>query len=268
MRFKELQLDFEALLSQAVSTNGLLNYWLWHQAPDPSTYSLESIAAAQLAYFECMLEAFPKDVKRILDVGSGTGSNALALSKRGYQVDCVCPSPHLNLLARAKLPAGSTVHECKYEAFECKDDQYDFIFFAESFHYIDPQTALNQVAAQSRFGGLIFDYFPKAPTAGRITHAQFEAHVKATEKLQIKESLDLTAKIVPTFDALHGLRNMQLAPFLLRLSQSLRSHYPVLAYLPAALLERKAKRWLTKPSKRVSFERDFEYRLITLERRP
>lgn len=266
MRFKELQLDFEALLSQAVSTNGFLHYGLWHQAQEPSSYSLEAIAAAQLAYFERMLEAFPGGAKRILDVGSGTGSNALALSRRGYEVDCVCPSPHLNLLARAKLPNSSEVHECKYEAFQCNDNQYDFIFFAESFHYIEPQTGLDKLAKQSRLGGLIFDYFPKVPTPGRITLEQFEAHVKATQSLQIRESIDLTPQIAVTFDALHGLRNLQLAPFLRRVGASLRTHYPVLGFLPAILLERKSKRWLSKPSKRDSFVKDFEYRLITLEK--
>ncbi len=265
MNFKLLKLDFEALLSQMVSTNGFLHYGLWDAPLAPQQYSLENIAAAQLNYFERMLAIFPAEAKKILDVGSGTGSNALALTKRGFEVDCVCPSPQLNLLARAKLPAASAIHESRYEDFNCSSQTYDLAFFAESFHYIDPNIALAKVREQTRLGAVIFDYFPKRPTQGRQTYLDFESMLKETGALSLTHSIDLTNRIAITFDALQAMRSLHLGPFLSRVARSLRDEHPLLGYVPGVLLERRAQRWIEKTSRRADFERDFEYRLIRLE---
>lgn len=265
MKIKELKLDYEATISQMISTNGFLHYGLWTNEPKVNNYSFEMVAAAQLRYFELMIEHFPNGVNRILDVGSGTGSNALALINKNYQVDCLSPSSHLNTIARSKLPSSSTIYECKYEDFNCRYKHYDYIFFAESFHYIDPKLALVNIENQSKFGALIFDYFPRKNKNKKITYSEFENFVHENKNLKIKDSIDFTNQIAITFDAFHNLLNQQLATLLIKFAKSLRAKKPILGLLPSIFIEQKANRLLKKRSRRSSFEDNFEYRLITLE---
>lgn len=265
MKIKDLKLDYEATISQMVSTNGFLHYGLWLQQPQVKNYSFEMIAVAQLKYFELMIQYFPNNARQILDVGSGTGSNALALINKNYQVDCVCPSSHLNNIARSKLPVSSNIYECKYEDFNCSHKLYDFIFFAESFHYIDPRRALLNISMQSKFGALIFDYFPRQNKDKRTTYSEFKNYVDEIKTLRIKDSVDFTKQIAITFDAFHNLFNEQLALLFIKFAKNLRFKKPILGFIPSVILEKKANRLLAKKSKRSSFEENYEYRLITLE---
>ena len=265
MKIKDLKLDYESSISQMISSNGFLHYGLWTSEPKVKNYSFEMIAAAQMKYFELMTQHFPNGVHRILDVGSGTGSNALALIKKNYQVDCLSPSSYLNDIARSKLPSTSSIYECKYEDFNCGYKYYDFIFFAESFHYIDPKLALLNIAKQSKFGALIFDYFPRKNKNNKITYSEFENYVKENKNLKIKDSIDFTNQIAITFDAFHNLLNQQLATLLIKFSKSLRAKKPIIGLIPSIFIERKANRLLEKKSRRSSFQDNFEYRLITLE---
>ena len=264
MKLKELKLDFEALVSQLVSEHGFLHYGLWEDEVSPSSYSLQRVAQAQLAYFERMLKEFPTQARNILDIGSGTGSNALALVNRGYRVDCVCPSPQLNSLARGKLPSESRVFESRYEDFEADENAYDFAFFAESFHYLDAVTALRKVSQQSKYGALIFDYFPRVPTKNRLTYDRFQDLIQSETELQIHKSEDLTAQIAMTFEVLRQLQERHLFPFLQRASRSFRDAYPVLSWLPLAIFDKKLARHIAKSSKASGFIQTYEYRLITL----
>lgn len=264
MKVKELKLDFEALVSQLVSEHGFLHYGLWEEEVLPSSYSLQKVAQAQLAYFERMLKEFPSQAKTILDIGSGTGSNALALVNRGYRVDCVCPSPQLNSLARGKLPQESSVFESRYEDFEVHENAYDFAFFAESFHYLDPVLALGNVSRHSKYGALIFDYFPRVPTENRLLYRDFEALVQSETKFRILKSEELTAQIATTFDVLRQLQERHLFPFLQRASRSFREAYPVLSWLPSYIFDKKIAKHIAKPSKAAGFIQTYEYRLITL----
>jgi 2-polyprenyl-3-methyl-5-hydroxy-6-metoxy-1,4-benzoquinol methylase len=134
MNTKELSLDIEALISQTLYGHGFLHYGYW---PDTQTVipSLESLGKAQQAYFDRMVAMIPQGIRTILDVGSGTGSNAKALLDRGYTVDCLCPSARLNLIAREKLKGNAEIFECHFEEFKSAS-KYDLIICCESFHYI------------------------------------------------------------------------------------------------------------------------------------
>jgi hypothetical protein len=90
MNTKELSLDIEALVSQVVHGHGFLHYGYW---PDEqaATLSLESLGKAQQAYFDRMAAMIPEGTVSILDVGSGTGSNARALLDREIGVPGISP---------------------------------------------------------------------------------------------------------------------------------------------------------------------------------
>jgi len=267
VKLKETRLDVEALLSEVVFGHGFLHYGYWPKGR-PDTPSAEVLGRAQQAYFDRLAAAIPAGAKSILDVGSGTGSNAMALTRLGYRVQCLCPSEQLNQIARRKLPATVPVHTLRFEDFDSAE-RFDLCLFAESFHYIELAAALRQITRYGRDGAIIFDYFRRAAQAAdsggtRGTHADFLAEVERQGALRVAVDEDLTEAILPTFYVLDHLKNAHFSPFVQRLRAEYRAANPVKAFFAERLLGRFLDR-LVRPARREqSFAQRYEYRLIRL----
>lgn len=273
MKLKNAKLDFEALMSEVIFGHGFLHYGYW---PDgaPEVPSAEALGRAQQAYFDRLLAAIPEGTETVLDVGSGTGSNARALTKAGFKLECLCPSEQLNEMARRKLPETVKVHTLRFEEFE-SEKRFDICLFAESFHYIELEPALRQTARYAKNGAVIFDYFRRPGSVDsaaegeegtRGTHAEFLAEVARQGVFRVAEDADMTQAIMPTFEVLDHLKNVHIAPFVARMRGDFRKANPVRGFL-AELLLRKPLNRFQKPSRRAeSFADKFEYRLIRLER--
>lgn len=263
---KELRLDAEALFSQAVYGHGFLHYGYW---PEGSTQdvSLQALGQAQQAYFDKLVETLPAGTQSILDVGSGTGSNALGLTRRGFRVDCVCPSAKLNEMARRKLPSDSRIFECRFEDCDAAGP-YDLVMFCESFHYIDAERALAQAARLASGHLLVFDYFPRFEGDGRakVSHRRFMQLVQAQRAFTPVSDIDVTANIVPTFEVLDTIKNEQVRPFAARLAQDLRRQHPLLSALLTWPLRKAMSRMQRPSNRRETFPASFEYRLLLLAR--
>jgi len=273
MKLKDFRLDFEAMLSDVVYGHGFLHYGYF---PDgaPATPSLQALGAAQQAWFERMAAEIPPEVETILDVGSGTGANALALTARGYRLECLSPSTQLNAMARAKLPETVRVHDTGFEAFDVPR-QFDMCLFGESFHYIQLAPALTAIDRYATHSALIFDYFRRPGVARgrdaeggrRQTHADFLAELERHPDWQIAGDEDVTEAILPTFIILDHVKNAHVAPFLRRLRAEFRRSRPVLGRLAEWGLGRRMDR-IMRPSERSErFAERYEYRLIRLVRR-
>lgn len=264
---KELRLDAEALASQVFYGHGFLHYGYWPEGT-PRQVSLIALGEAQRAYFDKLAETIPANTHSILDVGSGTGSNALELTRLGYRVDCVCPSAKLNAMARGKLPAESRVFESRFEEFD-GTEPYDLVMFCESFHYIDAQRALAQAARLARRHVLVFDYFPRVDDGGRVkvSHDRFMKLVRAQGAFDTVSDVDLTANITPTFDVLDAIKNEHVRPFAARLTDELRRDHPLLSRLLGWPLRAALARLQRPSNRRVTFPATFEYRLLLLSRR-
>ena len=82
-----------------------LHYGLWE---DDLALSLANLVTAQQRYTDLLLGHVAQqlagiDRPRVLDVGCGTGHMLELMRERGYAVDAVNPSPHLNRLLRQRL---------------------------------------------------------------------------------------------------------------------------------------------------------------------
>jgi len=268
MKIKELKLDVEALMSQVVFGHGYLHYGYW-ESGTADEVSLMRLGQAQQHYFDLVAKTIPSGTRTILDVGSGTGSNALGLTRLGYALDCVCPSMRLNEIARRKLPPEVTVFESMFEDLKI-DKTYDLVLFLESFHYIDAVAALTQARTLAKKQVLIFDYFPREDrgTADRITHQRFTSLIAGqfADTFRIVIDRDLTHAIVPTFTVLDEITNVHVRPFAARIIEEFRRDYPISSFLLAYPL-RKILAKLQKQSRRQeTFPAENEYRLILMDR--
>ena len=271
---KSVELEGAALASEVVFGHGYAHYGYF---PDglPEVLSLQALGTAQHTYFEKLLEtirAVPGGVHRILDVGSGTGSNAKNLIGAGFDVTCVSPSAQMNEMARAKLPEGTQVFDARFEDF-ITNCRFDLCMFAESFHYIELEPALAQAAKYAEKGVVIFDYFDRGGLGSdtknieRSTHASFLEAVDRQGEFEVLHDEDLTDAITPTFAINEYLKNEKVAPFLKRYRAALRQNHPLRARVLEMLLGRSMDKLTRKSERSANFARAHEYRLIVMRRK-
>ncbi|HEX7824847.1 MAG TPA: class I SAM-dependent methyltransferase [Mycobacterium sp.] len=81
-------------------------------------------------------------VDNALDVGAGTGIASRQLADRGVDVLALEPDPRMAELASEK---GIRTEISKFEEWDAAGQTFDLVLFAQSFHWVDPDTALPKV---------------------------------------------------------------------------------------------------------------------------
>jgi SAM-dependent methyltransferase len=86
----------------------------------------------------------------VLDVGAGTGIASAQLVEAGADVLAVEPDPRM---AQVAADSGIPVEQATFEDWQPSGRSFDLVVFAQSFHWVQPQTALDKVASILRPGG-------------------------------------------------------------------------------------------------------------------
>ena len=230
---KVVGLDAGLLIGKFFLNTEELHYGYW---PDDKTATAQNFAGAQARHSQLIIDHIPDGVKRILDVGSGSGSLAQKLINLGYKVDCLVPSEFLAEKIKDKLGNNSIINVCKFEDLEVSQS-YDLILFSESFQYVRMEQSIDKIVSMLPKNGhlLICDVFHKnvtgvSPMRGGHRWDLFENQISKSSLKQIT-NLDITAETAPTYDFLNQLLNEVVIPISDISGDYLNSNYPKLSKL-------------------------------------
>ena len=269
---KVVGLDAGLLIGKFFLNTEELHYGYW---PDDKTATAQNFAGAQARHSQLIIDHIPDGVKRILDVGSGSGSLAQKLINLGYKVDCVVPSEFLAEKIEDKLGKNSIVHVCKFEDMEVSQS-YDLVLFSESFQYVQMAQSIDKIVSMFPKNGhlLICDVFHKnvtgvSPMRGGHRLDLFENQISKSSLKQIT-NLDITAETAPTYDFLNQLLNEVVIPISDISGNYLNSNYPklskILKWKYRKKLDKIEKVWYSGELTGENFIKFKSYRLLVYKK--
>ena len=252
-----------------------LHYGYW---TDDLPVDVQNLPKAQAQYTELLISTIPHGVRRILDVGCGTGHTAKKLLDRGYQVDCVSPNPHLNQVAREKLGEQSRIFECRYQHLET-DQKYDLILFSESFLFIHPaEVGIRKSASILNEGGymLIMDVFKMTPDGqspiGGGQHLHVFEETFSHSPFHKKVEKDITVNIAPTFDVLEAAYQECVQPAFNLFRTQLRANFPLLTrfllWKFRSRVQKLEEKHFSRNRNGANFAKHKSYRLFLFQKKP
>ena len=265
---KVIGLDVGLLIGKFFMDTEELHYGYW---PDEKRATAQNFSQAQDRHSQLIIDNIPDNVKRILDVGSGSGSLAKKLIKLGYQVDCVIPSEFLAEKVKVKLSDSSKIYINKFEDLDISH-HYDLVLFSESFQYVELNDSIKKIISVLNKNGhlLICDVFHKnvegiSPMRGGHRLDLFDDEISNSTLVKEKD-IDITKETAPTWDFLNQLLNEVAIPISDMSNNYLEYKYPRLTKLIKWKYQRKLNKikkvWLSGELTGESFIKFKSYRLF------
>jgi MPBQ/MSBQ methyltransferase len=195
---KGLSYDYSLRLYKEVFGLDHLHFGLWSES-DPLT--LDGFRSAQDRYAERLASKIPAGVRRILDVGCGTGSMSQRLLAAGFEVEPMSPCEHQEKLVKARLGSAVRFHRTRFQDFQ-PERPYDLVLMSESSQYVplDQLFGAARRALAPRGSLLICDYFRhRDERFYRACHV-LEPFLERSRAagFQVEEMEDITERVLPT----------------------------------------------------------------------
>ena len=227
-------LDLELFFCTEILKLTSLHYGYWEEreklTEENKKLTLDCLRAAQQKYTDMLIEAIPKHVKSILDVGCGIGDVSRALSKLEYDVTAISPdSNHAKYFEnhRSKL----TFLQTKFEDLQI-DNKFDLILMSESQNYFPTEIGFRQCVTLLLPKGylLIAGMFQKDSSSEiTVVPNTIEDYIKIAEKhgLLLIENVDITQNVLPTVGFIHESMQNYVEPSRKMLNQFISSISPL-----------------------------------------
>jgi len=213
-----------------------LHYGLWDGEP----LTLDGLKAAQQRYQDYLHSWIPGDVRRVLDVGAGVGTGALALKRRGCHVEGLSPDPYQRerFIALTGLP----FHLARFQEHRLTA-AFDLVLMSESAQYI-PVAALFARARPLVPRGhlLVADYFRRPNLTRHLNKSghQLDAFLAAAAAsgFELVRREDVTSRVTPTLDLARLWVERHADPALRIGYEALARRHRIVFWLARALIER------------------------------
>lgn len=195
---------------------------------------LENLPKAQAQYVKNLLSYIPnKGVKRIFDVGCGTGGVATELLKKKMNLTCLAPDPYLIEKTRENTKGRVETITDLYENVGGSIEAYDLILMSESCQYVKIKEGWEQHSKFLRPGGyvLVADFFrikdldkPYLSKSGHPLKEFIQAGKDAGFKL-IKQK-DITNFVAPTMIIYQSLITGKIFPVIESIFEFVNRKFP------------------------------------------
>ena len=227
-------LDLELFFCTEILKLNSLHYGYWEKSEKPTEggnkLTLDRLRGAQQKYTDILIDAIPKNVKSILDVGCGIGDVSRALVKSEYDVTAISPdSNHAKYFENylSKL----TFLQTKFEDLNI-DNKFNLILMSESQNYFPAEIGFRQCTTLLLPKGyLLVSGMFKKDSGSEIAEIAntIDDYAKAAEKhgLLLIENIDITQNILPTIDFIHKSMERYVKPSVTMINQFISSIAPV-----------------------------------------
>ena len=227
-------LDLELFFCTEILKLTSLHYGYWEESDKLTAggekLTLDCLRDAQQKYTDILIEAIPKNVKSILDVGCGIGDVSRSLSKLEYDVTAISPdSNHVKYFDNHSPKL--TFLQTKFEDLDI-DDKFDLILMSESQNYFPAEIGFRQCTSfLSPKGYLLVSGMFRKDSNSKIAEVPntAEDYIETAEKhgLLLIEDVDITQNILPTIDFIHESGQSYVEPSVKMLNQFISSIAPL-----------------------------------------
>ena len=226
-------LDLELFFCTEILKLTSLHYGYWEESEKPkegTKLTLECLRDGQQKYTDMLIEAIPKNVKSILDVGCGIGDVSRALSKLEYDVTAISPDSNHAKYFENQL-SKLTFLQTKFEDLDI-DSKFDLILMSESQNYFPTEIGFRQCSTLLLPKGylLVSGMFRK-DSDSEITEVPntIENYAKTAKKhgLLLIENVDITQNILPTIDFIYESMERYVEPSVTMINQFVSSIAPL-----------------------------------------
>ena len=262
-----------------------LHYGFWEEGEAPSINNLLNAQNKHTSFlFKHIKETINADKNcKILDAGCGIGITTKRLLETGYRVDGLVPSSWMAEKARKNTKAykdktKGEIYQCNFEDFPTSRliEQYQNIFFSESFQYVEMQKAFDifNIILSENGTVIIFDFFKidnvtgKSPLGGGHSIGEFYETIKKNG-YTIRIDLDVTKNLSPNLALVNNILVDRLIPFSKSLDIFLTGKYKFFYKGLKFIFRKKLENFQLKYSherNEENFQKFKTYRLFVLEK--
>lgn len=235
-----------------------LHYGFFSDGLEPT---VENLPEAQERYMKNLLSYIPVDVKKVFDVGCGTGEVAKQLIKKGMELTCLAPDPHLIQKTKENTEGKAKTITDLYENVDDEEDEsFDMVMMSESCQYISIQKGWEQNRKYLKKGGyvLIADFFQIKPLdkegLSKSGHKK-ERFLKVAKDsgFELLKEVDITKETAPTMDIYQDVITQKVFPVAEAifevLERKLPTVYKILKKTAGKKIEKLKNKYLTQDAK-------------------